>query len=110
MIDEEKSDSDKITELDLLLEEMLSDARHISHDLTDGITNTKAASILGFIITIIQILILRDNWYRGPIYVVVWGLGFGIILYYSILLYRKYETLRVRYARFFEIHEKLESM
>jgi hypothetical protein len=66
MIDEEKSDSEKITELDLLLEEMLTDARRISFDLTEGITNTKAASILGFVITIIQLLILRDNWYRGP--------------------------------------------
>ena len=110
MMDKEKPDSDKINELDLLLEEMLLDARRITFDLTEGITNTKVASILGFIITIIQLLILRDNWYRGPIYVVVWGLGFGIILYYSILLYMKYENLRVHYARFFEIQEKLESM
>jgi hypothetical protein len=103
-------DSEKVANLDSLLEEMLTDARQITKDLTEGITNTKVAAILGFVISFIQLLILRDNLYRGPFYVLIWGLGFGTIFYHSIRLYRKYVNLQSRYSRFFEIHDTLESM
>ena len=102
--------SEKIANLNSLLEEMLTDARQISKDLTEGVTNTKVSAVLGFTIAGIQLLILRENWYRGPLFILVWALGFGSIFYHSILIYRKYEVLRSRYSRFFEIHNELESM
>jgi len=67
-------------ELNDLFEEMLKDARVISRDLTGGITNTGAAAALAICLTIVQILILRDNLWRGPIYVGVWAIGFVLIL------------------------------
>ena len=103
-------DPEKIANLNTLLEEMLTDARQITKDLTEGVTNTKVSSILGFTIAGIQLLILRENWYRGPLFILVWACGFASIFYHSILLYRKYETLKTRYSRFFEIHKELESM
>ena len=102
--------SEKIANLDTLLEEMLSDARQITKDLTEGINNTQIAAILGFVISVIQIIILRENLYRGPLYVLIWGLGFGAIFYHSVRLYRKYVALKSRYSRFFDISDELESM
>jgi len=102
--------SDKVANLDTLIEEMLSDARQITKDLTEGIINTQVAAILGFVISIIQIIILKENLYRGLLYVLIWGLGFGTIFYHSIRLYRKYVKLKSRYSRFFEINDELESM
>jgi hypothetical protein len=101
---------ERLANLDSLLEEMLTDARQITKDLTKGITNTRVSSILGFTIAGIQLLILRENLYRGPLFILVWALGFGSIFYHSIRLYRQYELLRNRYSRFFELHNEFESM
>jgi hypothetical protein len=103
-------ESEKLANLDSLLEEMLTDARQITKDLTEGITNTRVSSILGFTIAGIQLLILRENLYRGPLFVLVWVLGFGSIFYHSFRLYKKYEVLRKRYSRFFELFTEFESM
>ena len=88
-------DSEKVANLDTLFEEMLSDARQITKDLTEGITNTKVAAILGSVISFIQLLILKDNWYRGPFYIVIWSLGFGTIFYHSIRLYAYHCEMRM---------------
>jgi hypothetical protein len=103
-------ESEKLANLDSILEEMLTDAKQITRDLTEGITNTRVSSILGFTIAFIQLLILRENLYRGPLFVLVWAIGFGSIFYHSFRLYRKYEALRNRYSRFFELHNELESI
>jgi len=105
-----KVDPEELVDLNSLLEEMLTDVKQITKDLTEGVTNTRISSILGFTIATIQLLILRENWYRGPLFILVWALGFSSIFYHSFRLYRKYEVLRRRYSRFFEIHEELESM
>lgn len=98
---------ERIVELNDLFEEMLKDARVISRDLTEGITNTGAAAALAICLTIVQILILRENLWRGPIYVGVWAIGFALILGSGIRLIQKYTLLKNRYARFFEINREL---
>jgi hypothetical protein len=102
--------SEKLANLNSLLEEMLIDAKQMTNDLTEGVINTRISSILGFTIAGIQLLILRENLYRGPLFILVWTIGFASIFYHSLLLYRKYETLKNRYSRFFEIRDELESM
>jgi hypothetical protein len=99
--------TEKIVELNDLFEEMLKDARIISKDLTEGITNTGVAAILAVVITIIQILILRDNLWRGPIYVGFWAIGFLLILINGVRLIQKYLLMKNKYARFFEINREL---
>lgn len=103
----DEKDIEKIVELNDLFEEMLKDARAISRDLTEGITNTGAAAVLAICITIIQILILRENLWRGPIYIGVWAIGFALILVSEIRLIQKYLLLKNRYSRFFEINKEL---
>lgn len=103
----DEKDVEKIVELNNLFEEMLKDARVISRDLTEGITNTGAAAALAICITIVQILILRENLWRGPIYIGVWAVGFALILASGIRLIQKYMLLKNRYARFFEINSEL---
>lgn len=103
----DEKDIDKIVELNDLFEEMLKDARVISRDLTEGIMNTGAAAVLAICITFIQILILRENLWRGPIYIGVWAVGFVLILVSGIRLIQKYLLLKNRYARFFEINREL---
>ncbi|UCD44624.1 MAG: hypothetical protein JSV27_10995 [Candidatus Bathyarchaeota archaeon] len=99
---------EEIVELNDLFEEMLRDARVISRDLTEGITNTGVAASLALVISFIQIIILKDNLWRGPLYVGVWGLGFALILSSGARLLQKYWLLKNRYARFFEINQELE--
>jgi hypothetical protein len=99
--------TEKIVELNDLFEEMLKDARIISKDLTEGITNTGVAAILAVVITIIQILILRDNLWRGSIYVGFWAIGFLLILINGVRLIQKYLLMKNKYARFFEINREL---
>jgi len=103
----DEKDVEKIVELNNLFEEMLKDARMISRDLTEGITNTGAAAALAICITIVQILILRENLWRGPIYIGVWAVGFALILASGIRLIQKYMLLKNRYAKFFEINSEL---
>ena len=100
-------DVERIVELNDLFEEMLKDARAISRDLTEGITNTGVAASLAMVITFIQILVLRDNLWRGPIYVGFWAVGFLLILINGVRLIQKYLLLKNRYARFFEINREL---
>jgi len=59
------------------------------------------------VITIIQILILRDNLWRGPIYVGFWAIGFLLILINGVRLIQKYLLMKNKYARFFEINREL---
>jgi hypothetical protein len=105
--DDNRDTAEAITDLNTLFEEMLSDARTISKDLTEGITNTRVAAILAIVITLIQLLILRDNLWRGPLYIGVWAVGFAIILYHGVRLLQRYQLLKDRYARFFEINREL---
>ena len=100
--------ADKLVQLNDLIEEMMKDARVISRDLTEGITNTGVAGALAMIISIIQILVLFDNLWRGPIYVVIWAVGFLLIFVNGVRVIQKYLVLRTRYARFFEITKELE--
>lgn len=100
-------DVERIVELNDLFEEMLRDARTISRDLTEGITSMGVAASLAMIITLIQILILRENLWRGPIYVGFWAVGFLLILASGVRLIQKYLLLKNRYARFFEINREL---
>jgi len=102
-----EKDVEKIVELNDLFEEMLIDARMISRDLTEGITNTGAAAALAICITIVQILILRENLWRGPLFIGVWAIGFTMILVSGIRMIQKYMLLKNRYARFFEINKEL---
>jgi len=62
----DEKDVETIVELNDLFEEMLKDARVISKDLTEGITNTGAAAALAICITIVQILILRGEPLERP--------------------------------------------
>jgi len=101
--------TDKLVQLNDLIEEMMKDARVISRDLTEGITNTGAAGALAMIISIIQILVLFDNLWRGPIYVAVWAAGFLLIFITGIRVIQRYRVLKTRYARFFEINKELET-
>ena len=105
--DANRDTAEAITDLNTLFEEMLSDARTISRDLTEGITNTRVAAILAIVITLIQLLILKDNFWRGPLYVGVWAVGFTIILYHGVRMLQRYQLLKDRYARFFEINKEL---
>jgi len=98
---------ERIVELNDLFEEMLRDARTISKDLTEGITSMGVAASLAMIITLIQILILRDNLWRGSIYVGFWAIGFLLILINGVRLMQRYLLLKDRYARFFEINREL---
>lgn len=50
--------SEKLVNLNSLLEEMLIDAKQMTKDLTEGVINTRVSSILGFTIAGIQLLIL----------------------------------------------------
>ena len=100
----------KIIELNDLFEEMLGDARKISRDLTDGITNTGVAALLAMVISLIQLLILRINFWRGPIFIGIWAVGFVVIFVNGVRSIQKYLTLKNRYARFFEINRELEKM
>jgi hypothetical protein len=112
-MDEAETDGDgleKVAELDALLEEMLDDARQITRDLTEGVTSMGVAVALGVTLNLVQLLIIRDNYWRGPLYILLWGLGFGAILVGSLRLLGKWLTLRKRYARFFEINKELEQM
>lgn len=102
-----EKDIEKIVELNDLFEEMLKDARMISKDLTEGITNTGTAASLAIALTIVQILILRENLWRGPLFVGVWAVGFTMILVSGIRMIQKYMLLKNRYARFFEINREL---
>ena len=103
----DEKEVEKIVELNDLFEEMLKDARMISKDLTEGITNTGAAASLAIGLTIVQILILRENLWRGPLFVGVWAIGFTLILGSGVRLIQKYLLLKNRYARFFEINREL---
>lgn len=96
--------------MNALFEEMLSDARQITRDLTEGITGMGVAAALGFALTIIQLLIIRENIWRGPLYIVLWALGFGMVLVSSLRILSKWLILKKRYARFFEINKELEQM
>lgn len=100
-------DVERIVELNDLFEEMLKDARTISRDLTEGITSMGVAASLAMVITLIQILVLRDNLWRGPIYVGFWAVGFLLILVSGVRLIQKYLLMKNRYARFFEINREL---
>ena len=106
----ERDGLEKVIELNALFEEMLSDARQITRDLTEGITGMGVAAALGFVLTIIQLLIIKENIWRGPLYIALWALGFGMVLVSSLRLLRKWLTLKKRYARFFEINKELEQM
>jgi len=101
---------EKVVELDALFEEMLSDARLITKDLTEGVTSMGVAAALGITLNLVQLLIIRENYWRGPLYILLWGLGFGMILVSSLRLLNKWLTLKKRYARFFEINKELEQM
>ena len=103
----DENDIEKIVELNDLFEEMLRDARVISRDLTEGIANTGTAATLAIALTIVQILILKENLWRGPLFVGVWAAGFALILGSGIRLIQKYMLLKNRYARFFEINKEL---
>jgi hypothetical protein len=112
-MDEAEPDSDrqeKVAGLDALFEEMLGDARQITKDLTEGITSMGVAAALGVTLNLIQLIIIRDNYWRGPLYILLWGLGFGMVLVSSLRLLSKWLTLKKRYARFFEINKELEQM
>jgi hypothetical protein len=112
-MDETKPERDgleKVAELDALFEEMLSDARQITRDLTEGVTSMGVAAALGITLNLVQLLIIRENYWRGPLYISLWGLGFGVILISSLRLMSKWLTLKNRYARFFEINKELEQM
>lgn len=100
----------KVAELDALFEEMIGDARQITRDLTEGITSMGVAAALGVTLNLIQLLIIRDNYWRGPLYILLWGLGFGMVLVSSLRLFSKWLALKKRYARFFEINKELEQM
>ncbi len=100
----------KIIELNDLFEEMLGDARKISSDLTEGITNTGVAAMLAMVISLIQLLILRENFWRGPIFIAIWAVGFIAIFLNGVRSIQKYLQLKNRYARFFEINKELEKM
>ncbi|MFX0199616.1 MAG: hypothetical protein ACFFCW_26130 [Candidatus Hodarchaeota archaeon] len=100
--------ADKLVQLNDLIEVMMKDARVISRDLTEGITNTGVAGALAMIISIIQILVLFDNLWRGPIYVAIWAAGFLLIFAAGIRVIQRYLVLRTRYARFFEITKEFE--
>ncbi len=100
----------KVAELDSLLEEMLDDARQITRDLTEGVTSMGVAAALGVTLNLVQLLIIRENYWRGPLYILLWGLGFAAILVSSLRLLSKWLTLKDRYARFFEINKELEQM
>jgi len=102
-----EKDVEKIVELNDLFEEMLEDARMISRDLTEGITNTGTAASLAIALTIVQILILRENLWRGPLFIGVWTIGFILILMSGVRMIQKYRLLKNRYARFFEINKEL---
>jgi hypothetical protein len=106
----EKDVAEAIADLNSLFDEMLKDARVISRDLTEGIDNTRVAAILAIVITIIQILILVDNLWRGPLYVGVWAIGFTAILYNGVRMLQRYELLKNKYVRFFEINKELGNM
>ncbi len=106
----ERDAVDKMAELDALFEEMLSDARQITRDLTEGVTSIGVAAALGVTLNIIQLLMIKENYWRGPLYVLLWGLGFGVILVNTLRLLAKWLTLKKRYARFFEIDKELEQM
>ena len=105
--DADRDTAEAITDLNTLFEEMLRDARTISRDLTEGITNTRVAATLAIVITLVQLLILKDNLWRGPLYVGVWAIGVTIILYHGVRLLQRYQLLKDRYARFFEINREL---
>jgi hypothetical protein len=107
---ENNDEINRIVELNDLFEEMLKDARNISKDLTEGITNTGVASLLAMVIALIQLLILRENFWRGPAFIGIWAIGFIVILYNGVRGVQKYLTLKNRYARFFEINKELEKM
>jgi hypothetical protein len=94
---------DQLNKFNQLLDEMMIDTSNLIKDLSEGIYSTKAASILGFIVLCVQMLILWENWCRGPIYITVWAVGFGSILYYTLTLYQRYEFLMKRYQRFLNI-------
>ncbi len=102
--------AEKVVELDALLEEMLSDAKQITKDLTEGVTSMGVAAALGISLNLVQLLIIRENYWRGPLYILLWALGFGTILVSSLRLLSKWLTLKNRYARFFEINKELEQM
>jgi hypothetical protein len=102
-----EKDVEKIVELNDLFEEMLEDARMISRDLTEGITNTGTAASLAIALTIVQILILRENLWRGPLFIGVWAISFILILMSGVRMIQKYRLLKNRYARFFEINKEL---
>jgi hypothetical protein len=108
--DVDRDTAEAIADLNSLFEEMLKDARLISRDLTEGIINTKVAAILAIVITIVQILVLKDNLWRGPLYVGIWAIGFTTILYNGVRLLQRYELLKNRYVRFFEINKELGNM
>ena len=101
---------EKVVELDALFEEMLGDARQITRDLTEGITSMGVAAALGITLNLVQLLIIRENYWRGPLYILLWGLGFGMVLVSSLRLLSKWLTLKKRYTRFFEINKELEQM
>jgi hypothetical protein len=105
--DVDRDTAEAITDLNTLFEEMLRDARTISKDLTEGITSMGVGASLAMIITLIQILILRDNIWRGPIYVGFWAIGFLTILVSGVRLLQRYLLLKNRYSRFFEINREL---
>ena len=102
-----EKDVEKIVELNDLFEEMLEDARMISRDLTEGITNTGTAASLAIALTIVQILILRENLWGGPLFIGVWAISFILILMSGVRMIQKYRLLKNRYARFFEINKEL---
>jgi len=98
--------SDKHNQLDKfnqLLDEMMIDIQNVVKDLSEGIYSTRAASVLGAIVLCIQMLVLWSNWCRGPIYITVWAIGFGSILYYTMTLYNRYQFLVKRYFRFMNL-------
>jgi hypothetical protein len=101
---------EKVAELNALFDEMLSDARQITKDLTEGVTSMGVAAALGITLNLVQLLIIRENYWRGPLYILLWGVGFAAILVSSLRLLSKWLTLKDRYARFFEINKELEQM
>jgi hypothetical protein len=108
--DVDKDTAEAIADLNSLFEEMLKDARVISRDLTEGIENTRVAAILAIVITIVQILVLRENLWRGSLYAGIWAIGFTLILYNGFKLLQRYQLLKDRYVRFFEINKELGNM
>lgn len=110
MSENSEAEINKIIELNDLVEEMLGDARKISRDLTEGITNTGVTALLAMIISLIQLLILRENFWRGPIFIGIWAIGFIAIFVNGVRSIQKYLKLKNRYARFFEINKELEKM